>query len=829
MFSWIKNKKNLKIKWRTISDSYQIILELSLNILNRFYSNFDELASDISNHLISSNFFNTIGVGIWLLSNESEGDLICRSLLGNNKYTLANPISFKDFKNTELAHWFLSSDSLSFYASESICLLGNSFYVVDNIQSHKYSSFIYIKILSSYSPIGILVLQSSSILSDKHSFSVNSVFHWLFEKDYLYQSDNLFKILGKLVGRSISSVEQAELHSYYFAELLDAKDTKDLRRRIAIQVSDIAKTKSFLYWQYDPEDDQLVLIFSTGVKVDAKHTVLNRKSCWFDRLFSDEIDFAYIKSSDKKIPKSYSKELIEDLQILAIPLRRESSEIFAVVTLHFKNNIILDRTLKDRLVRYFTRCAPLILSDRNRNENARRWEFEDSIHEMQLTHNIDSFYNNLVEMIKSSMGADDCSIFFRSETEPKLNLIASTSKLIPNNGINDIHYVYNDKSISMEVFKGNSKKIIYRYNEIENSYSSGIVSEFQPEKVISILFGRIKDENDNTIGIVRCLKHGHITTDMHSNIDIISYHTFDYYDKLLMRFASKFASILNKLNTLLYQEKCRAIDLEHETVTPISIVKHELDELKYVLRNLSKIDSSKLAQMIDPETYDQKNSIVWSRSTLNDLFNHWIYRIDIAKSEVERTITLIKMPNAADIPIRNYNIQPVRLSSLLTPLFHHADYLSAIKCIKVASFGNILSKCKTSRFICLVDKRLFQQSLLHIIDNAIKYSLINSNIRKLYGGEIWFELNRSISGEDKYISIRVCNYGENIPQSEINHIWKKNYRGSSARINRSAGNGIGLYVVKTVMDKMKCKVTLLSSEDNITKFDISVPLKEDRK
>ena len=53
-------------------------------------------------------------------------------------------------------------------------------------------------------------------------------------------------------------------------------------------------------------------------------------------------------------------------------------------------------------------------------------------------------------------------------------------------------------------------------------------------------------------------------------------------------------------------------------------------------------------------------------------------------------------------------------------------------------------------------------------------------------------------GDD--VRVHVFNTGKNIPEEDIPNIWQKFYKVDKARTREYGGNGIGLSIVKAIMD-----------------------------
>ena len=58
--------------------------------------------------------------------------------------------------------------------------------------------------------------------------------------------------------------------------------------------------------------------------------------------------------------------------------------------------------------------------------------------------------------------------------------------------------------------------------------------------------------------------------------------------------------------------------------------------------------------------------------------------------------------------------------------------------------------------------------------------------------------------EDK-VRVSVFNTGEPIPEASIDHIWEKFYKVDKARTREYGGSGVGLSIVKAIMDSVNQK------------------------
>lgn len=107
-------------------------------------------------------------------------------------------------------------------------------------------------------------------------------------------------------------------------------------------------------------------------------------------------------------------------------------------------------------------------------------------------------------------------------------------------------------------------------------------------------------------------------------------------------------------------------------------------------------------------------------------------------------------------------------------------------------------------------EELLKQVWINLLDNAIKFSPPT--------GEIVLRIKE----EDSHICVSVTNFGSEIPLEKQNKIFNKFYQADES--HASAGNGIGLAIVKQVVDRHSGKVSV-ESADSKTTFFVFLPKK----
>jgi signal transduction histidine kinase len=111
-----------------------------------------------------------------------------------------------------------------------------------------------------------------------------------------------------------------------------------------------------------------------------------------------------------------------------------------------------------------------------------------------------------------------------------------------------------------------------------------------------------------------------------------------------------------------------------------------------------------------------------------------------------------------------------------------------------------------------VDVNRLKQVLLNLIDNAVKYSEPEQPVL----------LNLETKENTALLAVR--DYGIGIPFAQQSRIFERFYRVDDARSRSTGGTGLGLPIVKTLVEGMNGKITVTSQLGVGTTFTVSFPL-----
>jgi len=111
-----------------------------------------------------------------------------------------------------------------------------------------------------------------------------------------------------------------------------------------------------------------------------------------------------------------------------------------------------------------------------------------------------------------------------------------------------------------------------------------------------------------------------------------------------------------------------------------------------------------------------------------------------------------------------------------------------------------------------VDQKLIRIIFQNLLTNAIKYTP--------EGGKVFVSIEKQ--NDDALIKVSDTGYG--IPKKDQPKIFEKLFRSDNIRSKETDGTGLGLYIIKSILEYSGGKISFESEENKGTTFFVTIPL-----
>ncbi|MFL6240494.1 MAG: ATP-binding protein [Actinomycetes bacterium] len=155
-------------------------------------------------------------------------------------------------------------------------------------------------------------------------------------------------------------------------------------------------------------------------------------------------------------------------------------------------------------------------------------------------------------------------------------------------------------------------------------------------------------------------------------------------------------------------------------------------------------------------------------------------------------------------------IESGRLSVTLAPLDLAAIVRERVEALATATDHTINVTIQDGLPPVNADAMAMATVLDHLIDNAIKYSPDDAS------------LDVVIEGGDSWVTLRVCDQGVGMGEEQRRRCFDKFWQAESGDRRPHGGTGLGLYIVKSLVDSMGGRITVDSEPGVGTHFSITL-------
>lgn len=231
---------------------------------------------------------------------------------------------------------------------------------------------------------------------------------------------------------------------------------------------------------------------------------------------------------------------------------------------------------------------------------------------------------------------------------------------------------------------------------------------------------------------------------------------------------------INPLEESYIKQKRIISDMAHELKLPLSVIK-------------TGVQSLLIKETVNIEDYENLNEDI-------------ITEVDKLSNMINDILFLEKTENMLDISFRNIN-----LSELLKK---EVDFMKNY----ARDFSINIRTDITEHIYISGDEQSIRKMIDNLVKNAVDYNKT--------GGSVVVNLDR----EGSYARLSVTDDGIGIPAADIKKIFERFYKVDSSRSMYKGGSGLGLSIVKDIVEKHHGSISVNSKENEGSKFTVLIPV-----
>lgn len=181
--------------------------------------------------------------------------------------------------------------------------------------------------------------------------------------------------------------------------------------------------------------------------------------------------------------------------------------------------------------------------------------------------------------------------------------------------------------------------------------------------------------------------------------------------------------------------------------------------------------------------------------------------IEIETKRLEKLVTeLLSLAN-----VKNKSSEAQALSKFDVSLLME-EVIKTMKQIGKSKNISLILTIKSRPLIVKANYQLLYQAISNLIDNAIKYSFKDQSVKIIV---------RKLSNQAQ---IKVIDQGIGISKNDQQRIFERFYRVVKDRNSKTGGSGIGLSLVKSILDAIDGQVSVESKLNRGSTFTVKLPL-----
>lgn len=238
-------------------------------------------------------------------------------------------------------------------------------------------------------------------------------------------------------------------------------------------------------------------------------------------------------------------------------------------------------------------------------------------------------------------------------------------------------------------------------------------------------------------------------------------------------------------------------------------------EINSMAENLEELEESR-ANFVANVSHELKTPMTTIGGFIDGMLDGTIaeenrdYYLQIVSDEVKRLSRLVvSMLNMSKMEAGELRISPSKfnLTQQIVGIFIGFEQKISDKKINVDGLDSL------ANVYIEADPDMINQVFYNLIDNAVKFTQI--------GGDI--QLSMNIQGNDVIVAIK--NTGKGIKDEDLDHVFERFYKGDKSRGLDAKSAGLGLFIVKNIVELHGGGISVKNIDDKYTQFTVSLKIR----
>ena len=226
----------------------------------------------------------------------------------------------------------------------------------------------------------------------------------------------------------------------------------------------------------------------------------------------------------------------------------------------------------------------------------------------------------------------------------------------------------------------------------------------------------------------------------------------------------------------------------------ISLASHQLRTPLSAIKTYSHMLVDGYMGDVTPAQKKSLRTIISATNRMNELISTLLNITRIESGTIVINARMMRVDRAADEVIKELSLAAAEKSITLT----------------LSTGGKLATSVKT-------DNLILKEILSNLVSNAIKYTSD--------GGTV----DVDVKGRVKDVLITVTDNGWGIPADSHDQVFSKFFRAQNTVKRETTGTGLGLYLVKGLLERLNGKIWFESKEGKGTKFFMTLPKEQRRR